>query len=41
MTGKDGSVDLGELKEVDKITARVDLKSGSVSRQWSLDQSGN
>lgn len=38
MTTKDGSVDLGDLKGVDKVTAKVNLKSGSVMRSWNLDQ---
>ena len=41
MTSKDGSVTLGDLEGIEKIAARVNLKSGSVARQWSLNQNEN
>lgn len=41
MTSKDGSVNLGDLKGIDKITAKVNLKSGLVVREWSLSKGQN
>ena len=36
MTEKDGSVNLGDLKNVQTLTARVNLKFGTVIRLWSF-----
>jgi|JI81AbrownRNA_FD_contig_41_2808113_length_1089_multi_3_in_0_out_0_2 hypothetical protein len=37
MTYKDGSVGLGSLSEVEKLTVKVNLKSGVVIREWNLN----
>jgi hypothetical protein len=39
MTSKDGSVLIGDLKEVTKVTAKVNLKIGVVFREWVFSQS--
>lgn len=41
MTEKDGSVNLGDLKNVSTVTARVNLKSGSLIRLWNLCEFDN
>jgi hypothetical protein len=41
MTEKDGSVNLGDLKNVHTLTARVNLKFGTVIRLWSFSDFEN
>lgn len=36
MTSKEGCVSLGDLKGVEKVSARVSLKTGSIARSWTL-----
>lgn len=38
---KDGSVNLGELHGVSLIYGRVNLKTGSVMRGWTLEDKNN
>jgi len=37
MTSKDGSINLGDLANVNKLVARVNAKAGSVVREWSFN----
>lgn len=36
MTTKEGCVFVGDLKGISKVSARVNLKSGVISRSWNL-----
>ncbi len=38
MTSKDGSINLGDLSDVNKVVARVNAKAGSVVREWSFNE---
>lgn len=41
MTSKEGSVSLGDLKGIESLTAKVNLKSGVMVREWSFNNNSS